>query len=127
MGRALNKLFTFILAAGLVFSGPVCPHARAGMSGGAAQHESAAVPHYADLAIDPGDEECPHLAGAPAHTADHDGICQKCCAACIGAVVTAAAPSVMGQELLARDLVLAPAEILIARAVPIDPGIPKPL
>lgn len=59
MGRALNKLFTFILAAGLVFSGPVCPHARASMSGGVAQHESAAVAHYADLAIDPGDEECP--------------------------------------------------------------------
>ena len=127
MGRALNKLLTFLLTAGLVFSGPVCPHARAGMSGGVAQHESAAVPHYADLAIDPGDEECPHLTSAHAHSADHDGLCQKCCAACIGAVVTAAAPSVIGQELLARDLVLAPAEILIARAVPIDPGIPKPL
>src|SRR5262245_53378076 len=125
MRHALKTLLTFILTAGLVVSGPVCSHARADVSGGKPQHESIAVPHYADLAIDPGDEECRHLSGAPAHTANHDGLCQKCCTACIGAGVTTAAPSVIGQEQLARDLVLAPAETLIARAVPIDPGIPK--
>jgi len=125
MRSALRKMVVLFLAVGLAVSGPISSHARMNTSAHATTHEDHAVPHYADLAIDPG-EECPHAAPGTAHNHD-DGLCDKCCAACVGASLLPTVPVAVWGLTLARDTFLTRDDILIARSVPTEPGIPKPL
>jgi hypothetical protein len=124
MRRALQKLLALVLAAGLMAGGPVCSHAQMAPCGSAASHETHAVSHYADLSVDPKDGNSAD-AQLPSHHHD-DGLCKKCCATCIGAnlpapTVTPVTLTVSAQMALALD------DNLVARAVPTEPGIPKPL
>ena len=90
MRQALRKILVLALSVGLAVSAPALSHAQPGHSGAAASHDHD-VQHYADLAIEPGDEGCPHSASGPTHDHD-DGLCKKCCAICIGANLTGYAP-----------------------------------
>jgi hypothetical protein len=124
MRRTFQKLLALVLAAGLLAGGPVCAHAQVNPCGTTASHEAHAVSHYADLSVDPEDGG-PADAQLPAHQ-DDDGLCKKCCATCVGAnlptpTVTPVTMTVSAQMALALD------DNLVARTVPTEPGIPKPL
>jgi hypothetical protein len=123
MWRALQKMVAVLVAVGLTVSGPISSHARMGISGHATAHEIHAVPHYADLAIDPGEDECPHALPGTTHD---DGLCNKCCAACLGASVIPTVPVAVWGPSVARNILSTHDVILIARSVPTEPGIPKP-
>ena len=84
MRQALRKILVLALSVGLAVSAPALSHARTGLSSVAASHESHDLQSYADLAIEPGDDGCPHSASGPTHDQD-EGLCKKCCAACLGA------------------------------------------
>jgi len=126
MRRAPRKIVAFLVAVGLTVSGPFASHARTSTSDHATTHEVQAVSHYADLAIDPGQDECPRAPPGTPQSHD-DGLCNKCCAACMVASLIPAVPTVAWALLVARDTFLTRDDILVARAVPIEPGIPKPL
>jgi hypothetical protein len=115
-----------LVAAGLALSGPFASHARAAASDHTKAHDVAAVSHYADLAIDPGEDECPQAASGAPQSHD-DGLCSKCCAACMVASLIPAVPATAWALLAARDTFLTRDDILVARAVPTEPGIPKRL
>ena len=125
MRRALQKLLALVLTAGLMAGGPVCAHAQMTPCGSATSHETHDVSQYADLSIDPDDGSSTADAQLPSHHHD-DGLCKKCCAICIGAnlptpTVTLATLTVSAQMAVALD------DDLVARTVPTEPGIPKPL
>jgi hypothetical protein len=122
MRRALQKMVALLLAVGLIVSGPIS--SQACMADHVTSHENHAVQHYADLAIDPGEGECSHA--APGTTRD-DGLCNKCCAACVGASLIPTVPVAVWGLSVARDTLLTRDDILIARPVPTEPGIPKPI
>jgi hypothetical protein len=111
----------------LTVSGPFASHARIATSDHAAAHEIQAVSHYANLAVDPGPEECPHATSGTTQQSHDDGLCNKCCAACMVASLIPAVPTAVWVLLIARDTFLMRDDILIARAVPTEPGIPKRL
>jgi len=119
-------MVVLLVAVGLTVSGPFASHARIS-STGHAPHETQAVSHYADLAIDPAEDECPHATSGTTHQTHDDGLCNKCCAACMVASLIPAVPTAAWALLVARDTFLMRHDILVARAVPIEPGIPKPL
>jgi hypothetical protein len=125
MQRALKKVVAVLLAAGLIAGGPAFAHAPVQSPGGAATHESHAVPHYADLAIDPGTEECAQTAPSAPH--NHDGLCDTCCTVCLGATLIPAVPASVWGPAVARDAFSTRDDILTAHFVLIEPGIPKPL
>ena len=124
--HVLRKLLVYALSVGLTVSAPALSHAQLGHSSAATSHESHGVQHYADLAVEPGDDGCPHSASGPAHERD-DGLCKKCCAACLGASLISNPPvavrilSEPGKLVVWRD------DKLVARDIPTEPGIPKPL
>src|SRR5262245_47142384 len=124
MRQALRKILVLLLAVGLTVSVPALSHAQMVTLIGTATHESHDLQRYADLSIEPGDVACPH--SAPTHNQD-GGLCKKCCAACLGASLIPHAPTatsvaaVLGEMLAKRDITL------LARAIPTEPGIPKPL
>src|SRR5512132_1064945 len=91
MRHVLRKILVMALSVGLAASAPALSHAQPGHSGAAALHENHDVQHYADLAIEPGDDGCPHGASGPAPD-QNDGLCKKCCAACLGASLIPIAP-----------------------------------
>jgi len=126
MQHALRKFLALALSVGLAVSAPTLSHARAAPFSGEASHKSHDVQRYADLSIDPTADDCPH--SSPTSTRDQDGgLCKKCCAACLGATVMPTTP-VAAQVLLgASEILFARDGTLVARAVPIEPGIPKPL
>jgi hypothetical protein len=126
MRQALRKILVFALSVGLTASAPAFSHAQPGHSRVAASHESHGVQHYADLAIEPGDDGCPHDASGPAHQQD-EGICKKCCAACLAASLIPTIPLAVRALSVARDTLLTRHDVLIARPVPTEPGIPKPI
>ena len=122
MRRVLQKMLVFLIAVGLIVSGPISSHARTDKSANAMAHEVQAVQHYADLAIDPGEDECSHAAS----DATHDGgLCNKCCAACVGVSLIPTVPVVVWGLSVMRDSFLVGHDILVARPVPTEPGIPK--
>ena len=125
MRRVLKRMTVFLLAVGLTAGGATFSHARSNTSAGAAAHETHVLLHYADLAIDPVQDECLHTAGTT-HSHD-DGLCDKCCAACLGASLVPAVPVIVCGQSLARDTLSMRQDILIARPILIDPDIPKPL
>ena len=128
MREAARKILVFVLSVGLAASTPVLSHAQPGHSGAAASRASHAVQNYADLAIDPGQDECPHAAsGTTQQQSNDDGLCNKCCAVCMVASLIPAVPTTVWVPLVARDRFVTQADILIAHAVPTEPGIPKRL
>jgi hypothetical protein len=126
MRQALRKILVLALSVGLAVSAPALSHARTVLSSVAASHESHDVESYADLAIEPGDDGCPHSASGPTHDQD-EGLCKKCCAACLGASLIPTIPLAVWALSVARDTLLTRHDVLIARPVPTEPGIPKPI
>ena|SRR5262245_31854747 len=124
MPNALRKILVLLLAVGLTISVPALSHAQVVTFSSAASHESHDVQHYADLSIEPGDEACPH--SAPAHDQD-GGLCKKCCAACLGASLIPDQPVATNVSALPDELVVRRDDTLVARTIPTEPGIPKPL
>jgi hypothetical protein len=127
MRRAFQRMVVLLVAVGLTVSGPFASHARISSMGHAPSHETQAVSHYADLAIDPAEDECPHATSGTTHQTHDDGLCNKCCAACMVASLIPAVPTAAWALLVARDAFPTRDDILIARAVPTEPGIPKAL
>ena len=126
MRHFLRKILVIALSVGLTASAPALSHAQPGHSGAAASHENHDVQHYADLAIEPGDDGSPHGASGPAH-GQNDSLCKKCCAACLGASLIPTIPLAVWALSVARDTLLTRHDVLIARLVPTEPGIPKPI
>jgi len=126
MRHLLRKILVIALSVGLTASAPALSHAQPGYSGAAASHENHDVQHYADLAIEPGEDGCPHSTSGPTHDQD-EGLCKKCCAACLVASLIPGIPTAVWALLVARDTFLTRDVILIARAVPTEPGISKRL
>ena len=124
--RALQKLLALVLAVGLAAGGPVCSSAQMNPCGSAGSHETLDVPIYADLSVDPADEDS--LQAQPmGGVAHHEGgFCQKCCAACLGANLPPAAPVALAIPSASQQMALTLDGNLVARAVPTEPGIPKP-
>jgi len=120
-------MVVLLVAVGLTVSGTFASHARISSTGHVPSHETQAVSHYADLAIDPAEDECPHATSGTTHQTHDDGLCNRCCAACMVASLIPAVPAAAWALLVARDTFLVRHDILVARAVPIEPGIPKPL
>ena len=127
MRRAFQKMVALLVAVGLTMSGPFASHARTSTSDHAITHEVQAVSHYADLAIDPAEDECSRATSGTTHQSHDDGLCNKCCTACMVASLIPTVPTVAWVLLVARDTFLTRHDILVARAVPIEPGIPKAL
>jgi hypothetical protein len=126
MRRSLQKIMALLVAVGLAVSGPFASHARIAPSDHASAHEVQAVSHYADLAIEPGQDECPHAASGTPQSHD-DGFCNKCCAACMVVSLIPAVPTAAWALVIAPASFLTRDDILVARPVPIEPGIPKRL
>lgn len=126
MRQALRKILVLALSVGLAVSAPALSHARTGLSSVAASHESHDLQSYADLAIEPGDDGCPHSASGTTHDQD-EGLCKKCCAACLGASLIPSPP--LAVRILAgpNKFVVLRSDKLVARDIPTEPGIPKPL
>jgi hypothetical protein len=126
MRHALKKLLALLVAVSLAASTPVLSHARMSASHASASHEVHVVQHYADLSVDPDDEGCPNATPGGPHHQDND-LCKRCCSACLGATLIPAAP--VATLLLSgpRDVLFTTEDALVARAVPTEPGIPKPL
>jgi len=127
MRRALQRLLALVLAVGLAASVPLCSHAQTEPCGSAASHEANDVPTYADLSIDPDDDsslqaELP--AGIPQHD---DGLCNKCCATCVGANLPSATPAAPVTITTSQQMALTLDDNLVARPLSTEPGIPKPL
>jgi hypothetical protein len=127
MRQALRKILVLALSVGLAASAPALSHAQPAHSSAAESHVSHHdVQNYADLAIDPADEACPHSASGPLHD-QNDGLCKKCCAACLGASLIPN-PPVAVQTLSERaELGAGCDHKLVARDITTEPGIPKPL
>ena len=129
MRLLLRKIAVLLIATGLILSG-VTSHAHAAMgatgAGAAVAHESHQVETYADLAIEPGDQDCLH-ASDEAPQPQNDSPCKKCCAACTSVslmTIEAAPVTILSQT---RETYAMTPIALVAHAVPTDPGIPKPL
>ena len=130
MQLLFRKLIIFVIAAGLVLSGATS-HAGATMLAGAgktAPHEASPIQHYADLAIEPGDPDCPQMtADSPVQHSHDNGLCKKCCAACMSVSLIPNAPFPMLMFSETRETFSFYRSALVAYTAPIDPGIPKPL
>jgi hypothetical protein len=127
MRNALNKFLVFVLSVGLTVGSPVLSHAgMAATADVAVSHEHNVVQHYADLVIDPANADCPHAAPQGTHHQD-DGLCKKCCSACLGASLIPTTPVAIVILSGPRDALFTPDDSLVACAVPTEPGIPKPL
>ena len=128
MRDALRKILVLALSVGLAVSAPASlSHARTLPSSTvAALHEAHDVQHYADLSVEPGDDPCPHEAGGAMHD-QGDGVCKKCCAACLGASLIPNTPVAVRILTKTNELVVQRNAMLVARDIPTEPGIPKPL
>ena len=131
MRLLFRKLTIFVVAAGLALSGATS-HAGATMmldgAGTPSMHEMHQVQHYADLAIEPGEQDCPHMAAdIPMKHQTDDGLCKKCCAACtsVSLIPTSPFPILILSE--KRETYSVSFTTLVAHRVPTDTGIPKPL
>jgi hypothetical protein len=125
MRDGLQKVLVFVLSLALAASVPALSHARMTSSGAAASHEVHHVQNYADLCIEAGDSDCSREPEETHH--QNDVLCQKCCAACLGASLIPSAPAAVQMLSGPTDLVASNADTLVACEVPTEPGIPKPL
>jgi len=105
---------------------PALSHARMAPSSVAASHEVHAVEHYADLSIEPGDVGGSHAAVPGGMHHDDDGLCNKCCSACLGASLIPTTPMVAVILSGPYKVLFTGDEALVERPVPTEPGIPKP-
>jgi hypothetical protein len=126
MRHVLRKILVMALSVGLAASATALSHAQPSHSGAAASHQNHDVQHYADLAIEPGDDGCRHGASGPAHD-QNDELCKKCCAACLGANLIPIAPVAVRVLSDPGRLVARFDRKLVARDIATEPGIPKPL
>ena len=125
MRQALRKILVVALSVGFAVSAPALSHAQAATSHIAGSHENHDVQSYADLSVEP-DDSCPHGTGGAIH--DHDtGVCKKCCAACLGASLMPAPPAALWVVSKPIEPPVHRVGTLVARVVPTEPGIPKPL
>ena len=127
----LRKIAILIIAAALASSG-AASHANVKMSSAGAVtvslHESHDVQHYASLAIEPGEQDCVHATADTRTQHSHDdGLCKKCCAACVSASLIPNTPFPILQLSESRETFSMYRGALVAHQVAIDPGIPKPL
>jgi len=129
MRLLLRKIAVLLIATGLILSG-VTSHAHASMpvmaAGTAVAHESHQVDTYANLAIEPGEQDCLHASG-DAPQPQNDSPCKKCCAACTSVsmmAIEAAPVAILSQ---ARATYSVTRAALVAQTVATDPGIPKSL
>jgi hypothetical protein len=131
MRLMLRKITILVIAAALASSGAASfAHAKISLAGTDRPllHESHPVEHYADIAIEPGEQDCLHsIADAPSQHSHNDGLCKKCCAACAPASLIPSAPFPILALSEARGTFLVSRNTLVAHTVPTDPGIPKPL
>src|SRR5262245_35289636 len=125
MRRALRQLLVCVLAAGLIAGGPVCSHAQMDPCGSLTSHEAKDVPNYADWSVDP-EDECSAQSALAGTTHHDDGLCKKCCATCVGASLLPTTP-IAPTLVVSRQIVVSLDRGLVARSVPTEPGIPKPL
>jgi hypothetical protein len=126
MRHVLLRILVLVLSVGLAASAPALSHTRTIPSAAPASHEVHDVQHYADLSVEPGEEGCPHA--TPGGTQDQDdSLCKKCCAACLGASLVPSLPVSVRLFSEPSDLTVAPDDMLVARVIPTEPGIPKPL
>ena len=125
MRLALRKILVVALSVGLAVSAPALSHAGMAPAAVPASHEMHDVPHYADLAVER-EDDCPHARHGGANHHD-DGVCKKCCAACLGASLIPSLPVSVEIGSVSRSLTLMQAPILSACDIPTEPGIPKPL
>src|SRR4051812_5153454 len=125
MRRALKKTVAILVAAGLIVGGPVFAHARTHASAEAAIHEIHAVEHYADLAIDPGADQCAKASPGASHA--HDGLCDRCCTVCLGATLIPVVPASVWAPAITRESFFTRLYSLTAHIVPTEPDIPKPV
>src|SRR5216683_530481 len=124
MRRTLKKIAACLIAVGLTVSGPISSHARISAPDHATAHEDASVQHYGDLAIEPGEDDCPHA--VPGSLGHDDGPCNKCCAACGGVSLTPTLLTTVWEASFARNIFLMRHATLVAHPVPTEPDIPKP-
>lgn len=129
MRLLLRKIVVLVIAAGLVSASATSPsHAisMAAEAGTDSAHEAPSVPHYADLAIEPDDQNCPQTAAeSPIEHSHDDGLCKKSCAACVMASLMPSAPISIRPLTEARETLSMYRSALVAHAAPIDPAIPK--
>ena len=125
MRRALKNVVAILLTVGLVVGGPAFAHPRMQAPAGAATHEIHAVQHYADLAIDPGADECAQASPGASH--GHDGLCDRCCTACLSATVIPVVPASVWAPAVTHETFFTRIYILTAHIIPTEPGIPKSL
>ena len=126
MPRALKRMIALLLAVGMTAGGATFSYAQMHVSADVAAHDVHAVMHYADLAVDPGEDDCLHAAPSSSHHHD-DGLCGKCCAACIGAGLVPTIPANVWSPSVARGAFLTRHDTLTAYLAPTEPDIPKPL
>lgn len=131
MRRLLRKIAILVISAGLALSGATS-HSHAKMSsaraGAVTLLEIHHVQHYADLAIEAGDQDCPQAdADSPMQHQHDDGMCKKCCAACMSASLIPNAPFPILILSENRETFSVNRGALVAHTVPTEPGIPKPL
>jgi hypothetical protein len=127
MRHALRKILVLALSVGLAVGAPALSHTRAFSSSSiAASHEAHDVQHYADLSVEPGDDPCLHAAGGAMHDQD-DGLCKKCCAACLGASLIPDPPVAERILIETNARALQGNSMLVAHVIPTEPGIPKGL
>jgi hypothetical protein len=129
MRLMLRKIAVFLIATGLMFSGATS-HGYGATDGAAAMHESHQIQNYADLAIEPGESDCPHLVASATDNvpaSQNDGLCKRCCAACMSVSLMPDAPAPLSVMSLPFSVYAAAHTTLVAHNVPTDPGIPKSL
>ena len=128
MRRFWHKLTVLVLAVGLTLGGGLLPsNAENKTSAQMSSHEVHTVQHYADLAIEAGDDDCPHHGLGTTLHSDDDGLCKKCCASCFNASLIPNAPATMTQAVVMREMFFPHTKSLVGRSVPTEPDIPKPL
>jgi hypothetical protein len=95
-------------------------------AGTAVAHETHQVETYANLAIEPGDQDCLHASG-DAPQPQNDSSCKKCCAVCTTVSLIPNAPFPILELSQKRETYAITRAALVAQTVATDPGIPKSL
>jgi hypothetical protein len=91
-------------------------------------HESHTVERYADLAIEPSQQDCAHTTSdTPSQHSHDDGLCKKCCASGMSLSLMPDPPLPVLMRTHKRESYAIARTALVAHTVPTDSGIPKSL
>jgi hypothetical protein len=117
----MRKLIACLIAVSVVFAGAMPRLAASELDVLA----TLPVAHAVDLAAEPCQDDCAHAVGDHRHSHELDA-CKKCCGACVIAWLDEASTAKVelwaaGERLPARETTMT------ARAILIEPGIPKAL